>query len=400
MSREQLVELARRTISHARAGTVPQAEAVLEVPATNYFDPGRWRLEMDRIFKRVPLTLGFSGELSEPGDYRAVDVAGVPVLMVRGTDGVARLFVNTCSHRGAQIMEAGTGNTRRFTCPYHAWSYDPEGALVGILDRDEFGEIDTSCHGLTELPCEERAGLIFGGLTPGAELHLDDFLCGYESMLDTLGLADCNVVGRQSVEGPNWKVAYDGYLDFYHLPILHKDTFGPDYSNKAIYDAWGPHQRVTSPDHRILAWADSPEDEWSMRRINSGVWTIFPHISIARFDVDGGPIFMLSQLFPGADPDTSVTTQHFLAPFEPTDEQQQGIEKQMDFLLHVVRDEDYYTGRRIQAALKTGAKSHVMFGRNEAGGQRFHGFVDSLVAAEDDAAYRAVLARSEAVFQP
>ncbi len=400
MSREVLVQLARRTIAHARAGTVPQAESVAQIPASNYVDPDRWQLEIDRIFKRVPLTLGFSAELAEPGAYKALEVAGVPVLLTRGADGAVRSFVNMCSHRGAMIMEEGTGTTRRFTCPYHAWSYDPEGSLVGILDRDEFGDIDPSCHGLTALPCAERSGIIFGGLTPGAELHLDEYLCGYGEMLETLELADCTVVGSQSVEGPGWKVAYDGYLDFYHLPILHKDTFGPDYSNKAIYDAWGPHQRVTSPDQRILAWADKPEDEWTLRRINSGVWTIFPHISIARFDVDGGPMFMISQLFPGTDADSSVTTQHFLATFDPTPEQQEAIAKQMEFLLHVVREEDYYTGKRLQRALKTGTKSHVMFGRNEAGGQRFHGFVDALVEAEGPEEYLAVLSHSETAFQP
>lgn len=397
--------MARRTIAHAKAGTVPQAHEVVEVPATNYFDADRWRLEIDRIFKRVPLTLGFSCELSEPGSYRALEVAGVPVLLSRGADGAMRSFANVCSHRGATVVEPGSGTARRFTCPYHAWSYNSEGALVGILDRDEFGDVDPGCNGLTELPCAEVAGIIFGGLTPGAELHLDDFLCGYGPLLETLGLADAHLVGRQSVEGPNWKIAYDGYLDFYHLPILHKATFGPDYSNKAIYDAWGPHQRVTSPDHRVLAWADLPEAEWSMRRLNSGVWTIFPHVSVARFDVvvEGdlaGQISMVSQLFPGDDPDTSVTTQHFLANFEPTEAQQSAIDAQMVFLLNVVRDEDYFTGKRIQRNLKSGAKTHVKFGRNEAGGQRFHGYVDRLVNAADHEAYREVLAAGEVLHQP
>lgn len=399
MSREVLVELAKRTIAHAKAGTVPQAGDVAQVPASNYYDHDRWQLEMDRVFKRVPLTLAFSCELSEPGSYRALEVAGVPVLLTRGQDGVVRSFVNMCSHRGAMIMEDGTGTARRFTCPYHAWSYDQEGALVGVLDRDEFGEFDTSCHGLTQLPCEERAGIIFGSVTPGTDLHLDEFLCGYDEVLATHAFDECLFVGRQQVDGPNWKVAYDGYLDFYHLPILHKDTFGPDYSNKAIYDAWGPHQRVTSPDHRILEWADAPEDEWSMAKVNSGVWTIFPHISVARFDA-GVPMYMISQLFPGDTPDTSFTVQNFLAAEDPTDEQKEALAKQMEFLLHVVRDEDYFTGRRIQRALKTGTKSHVMFGRNEAGGQRFHGFVDDLIAAEDEAAYLALLNKSETVFQP
>ena len=63
MSRKQLVDLARRNIAHSKAGTVDQAPGIFRVPAANYYDPDRWRLEMDRIFKRLPLTLAFSAEL-------------------------------------------------------------------------------------------------------------------------------------------------------------------------------------------------------------------------------------------------------------------------------------------------------------------------------------------------
>ncbi|CAN0503265.1 unnamed protein product, partial [Phaeothamnion confervicola] len=181
--------------------------------------------------------LGFSCELKEPNSYRAMDVMGVPVLLIRGDDGVLRSFVNMCSHRGAIVVEEGSGTARRFTCPYHAWSYDGRGSLVGILDRAAFGEIDMACHGLTALPVAERAGLVFGGITPGMDFDIDRHLCGYGEMLEHLGFADCRLVGRQAVGGPNWKLAYDGYLDFYHLPILHKNTFGSDYNNKTINDA-------------------------------------------------------------------------------------------------------------------------------------------------------------------
>jgi nitrite reductase/ring-hydroxylating ferredoxin subunit len=408
MSRETLVELTRRTLDHARAGTVPLAGEVGRVPAANYHDPDRWQAEMDRVFKRLPLVLGFSCEFTEPNSYKAMEVAGVPVLLTKPGDGPVRGFVNMCSHRGAIIVPDGAGTARRFTCPYHAWSYDSEGALVGILDRDEFGDIDASCHGLTPLPVAERAGIVFGCLTPGDGLDLDAFLCGYDSMLDHHGFADCTFVGSQSVEGPNWKVAYDGYLDFYHLPILHKDTFGPDYSNKAIYDAWGPHQRVTSPDHRMLALDGIPEDEWSTDLLTAGVWTIFPHTSIAGFRIDGqgegedgsgGRMYMVSTLFPGADPDTSVTVQNFLAAFDPPESLQPIIAGQQEFLLRVVRDEDYFTGNRIQRAVKTGAKTEFLFGRNEAGGQRFHGWVDRLVAAETDDAVAGLFEQAEVVFQ-
>lgn len=421
MSRDVLVDLARRTLEHARAGTVPLAADIAEIPATNYYDPDRWQLEMDRVFKRLPLVLGFSCEFAEQNSYKALEVAGVPVLLTRSGDGPIKGFVNMCSHRGAIIAEDGSGVSRRFTCPYHAWSYDGDGQLVGILDRDEFGDLDPSCYGLTPLPVTVRSGIVFGCLQPtedpasgkntnnqetDIEGLVDRFLCGYGEMLDHHGFADCTYVGSQIAEGPNWKVAYDGYLDFYHLPILHKNTFGPDYSNKAIYDAWGPHQRVTSPDKRMMALDGVPEENWSDDLLTSGVWTIFPHTSIAGFAVtdpedetSGGRMYMVSTLFPGSDPDTSLTIQHFLAAFDPPESLAPMIEAQRKFLLKVVREEDYFTGNRIQRSVKTGAKSNFLFGRNEAGGQRFHGWVDRLVAAETADDTQGLFANAEVVFQ-
>ena len=398
MSREQLVAAAKRTLQHTKAGTVPLEPAVKRVPASNYYDINRWQLEMDRIFRRIPLMLGFSCELAEPHSYRALEVMGVPILLVRGDDGVLRSFVNMCSHRGAIIVEEGLGTARRFSCPYHAWTYDAGGSLVGILDRASFGEVDTSCLGLTQLPVAERAGLVFGGIVPGMDFDIDRHLCGYGEMLEHLNFAGCRVVGRQSVVGPNWKLAYDGYLDFYHLPILHKNTFGPDFGNKIINDAWGPHQRNVQPDERMLALEVRPEQDWPTAKLTSGIWTIFPHISVAGFDA-GGPLYMVSQLFPGDTPETSVTIQNFLATFEPDDEQQALIEKQMDFLLHVVRDEDYATINRIQRAVKTGIKSEFLFGRNEGPCQRFHEWVEALVGA-DDAEFHRLFSEAEEFHHP
>jgi carnitine monooxygenase subunit len=383
--RERLVDRAQRNLEMARTGELELVDSIVSVPASNYFDMDRWSAEMAQVFRRLPLTLAFTAEMPNPGDYKAMNVAGMPVLISRDVDGKVRAFVNTCSHRGAVLVPEGTGSARRFTCPYHAWSYDQKGDLVGILDREIFGDLDASCHGLASLPCGERAGLIFVTLDPHSTtpIDLDTFLCGYDEMLASLDLASCRVVGQQSIAGPNWKVAYDGYLDLYHLPILHKDTFGTAISNKAIYDAWGPHQRVTSPARTVPdALVDVPHNEWPIERLTLGVWTIFPHISIASFD-SGGRVFMVSQLFPGDDPGSSVTVQTFLhtQPDEPGQAEQ--VAGTMAFLHHVVQDEDYYTGLRLQQALKTRAKEHVLFGRNEGGGQRFHRWVDALLAADD-----------------
>ena len=146
--------------------------------------------------------------------------------------------------------------------------------------------------------------------------------------------------------------------------------------------------------------ADIDEADWSLRQLTSGIWTIFPHVSIARFDViEDVPMFMVSVLYPGDSPDTSITVQHFLTHAEMTDEVVEAMDTQQAFLLHVVRDEDYFTGKRIQQAAKTGAKSQFLFGRNELGGQRFHGWVDRLVAAESGDDFDNVMATAEVAFQ-
>ena len=383
MDKTQLIEMAKRHLDHVKAGTVDQAPGIYRVPAENYFDPDRWQREVEQIFKRLPLVLGFSCELREVGDYRSLEVADVPILLTRVADGGVRAFLNVCSHRGAAVVPEGSGSARRFSCPYHAWTYDNEGALVGIRKEGDFGDVDRSCLGLTPLAVAERAGIIFALLSPRAEFDVDAYLCGYDELLVHHHLESCHLVGRQSVKGPNWKVAYDGYLDFYHLPILHRESFGAEMPSDALYDAWGPHQRVSMPSSAYLGLEKMPEEEWDPQALIAGVWTIFPHVSIADFDA-GGKVYMVSQLFPGANADESITIQNFLATSAPDQERQERIEGLMKFLEHVVRDEDYFVGNLIQKSVKTGAKPEFLFGRNEAGGQRFHQWVNALLNTEDD----------------
>jgi len=141
---------------------------------------------------------------------------------------------------------------------------------------------------------------------------------------------------------------------------------------------------VNAPNPKLLGLEGTPEDEWEEYVLLGGVWTIFPHVSIATFEA-GGRGALVSQLFPGDNADRSLTIQSYFLDHEPDDEERELAEKQADFLEHVVRDEDYYTGLRIQRAVKTGAKSEFLFGRNEGGGHRFHRWVDKLIELDDAA---------------
>ena len=359
-------------------------ESVTTIPASNYFDPERWQREVDMIFKRVPLLLAMTAEIKEVNTYKAIDVVGMPVLISRGADGIARAFVNMCSHRGAQLVDPGVGTARRFACPYHNWTYNQEGDLVGVFKQDDFGQLDTSCLGLTQLPIAERAGLIWVTLSPDSKLDFDAFFAGYDEMLEFCDFASMNHFGTRILAGPNWKISFDGYVDFYHLPILHKNTFGPDMSPDALFHRVGPHQRVTGPRGNWAKLEGRPTSEWPESVLTGGVWSVFPHGSIAGFEIEGHKIYQVARVFPGATADESVTYLDFISTAPKTDEFIAAANKQIAFLENVVRDEDYATGLKIQRTVKTGAKKVLHFGRNEGGAQYVHGWLDALLVTADE----------------
>ncbi|HQS69152.1 MAG TPA: Rieske (2Fe-2S) protein, partial [Novosphingobium sp.] len=156
------------------------------VPARSYTDPDQWKAEMELVFKRVPLMLAFTAELPNAGDYKAMDAVGMPVLINRDKAGKVRAFLNVCSHRAAPVAAEGHGNCPRFTCKYHGWTYGPDGKLIGISEASKFGEVHKSELGLRELPCEEKAGMIFVVLTPNAPIDVDAYFRGFLDDFDAL----------------------------------------------------------------------------------------------------------------------------------------------------------------------------------------------------------------------
>jgi phenylpropionate dioxygenase-like ring-hydroxylating dioxygenase large terminal subunit len=391
MAREELMEMTRSLVSHGKAGTMELADDVISIPVADYIDETRFEREVDRIFKRLPLMLAPSCELPEPGSYKAMEVAGIPILLTRDKDGVARAFLNSCTHRGNPVAE-GKGTAPRFTCGYHGWTFRNNGDLLAVASPKDFGDIDKAAHCLKSFPLLERAGLIWVTLDPNSTLDIEDYLCGYDNLLANFGFENWHLFESRTLTGPNWKTAYDGYLDFYHLPVLHANTFGADFYNRANYFAWGPHQRLSAPTTKVklpdqddeIDLSEIPESDWPDYALMTGVWTIFPHISIASFDGGGKRGAMISQLFPGDSVGESFTTQFYVMENKPDDpEIIKGAHEQFAFLETVVADEDYKTGKRQHRALQADMMDSVLFGRNEGGGQAFHQWVHRLVEADD-----------------
>ena len=207
-------------------------------------------LERDRLFRERPIFMGLSTRLPKPGDYLTEDVAGMPVLMTRGADGEVRAFANICRHRGAPVAQ-GCGNARAFVCPYHGWTYDAAGKLLGTTDKVGFAGLDLASHGLVRLPAAERHGLMFVRPKPIAAgesgaIDIDADLGALVSDLAALKLETYPIFSADRVAPRiNWKFAVDTFLEGYHIPHLHRKTIAPYFiGNVGTFDGAGLHGRM------------------------------------------------------------------------------------------------------------------------------------------------------------
>ena len=161
-------------IDHNRTDLRP---ATRTATIEKYTDSERFVREKAEIFRKHPLFIGFSGSLSESGDYLALNYADEPLLVVRNREGELRAFLNFCTHRGAPLVEGRSNVKKNFSCPYHAWRYNLDGELVTIPHhKNDFEDLDKSCNGLQALAVEERLGMIFVMPDPNCELNLDTYL--------------------------------------------------------------------------------------------------------------------------------------------------------------------------------------------------------------------------------
>ncbi len=370
-SDRQLRELTGRLVELWRAGTTAMAADVMRQDVGAYLDQDRFEHEVERVFKRLPLALALGSELPGPRTYRALDVMGVPVLLTRADDGTARAFLNVCKHRGAPLCEPGQGEARRFTCPYHAWVYNPEGDLVGMFGASTFGDVDPAELALTPLACAEAAGFVFVCLTPGVTFDLDEFLGDFGPLVADLELDQWYIFEQRELDGPGWKVAWDGYLEGYHQQALHPTTVGLNtIANLMVHDTWGPHQRIVFGRKSLPELDNLPEDQWPVDAHIRLIHSIFPNVSISGIL---GDFALVSQLYPGPTVNSTRTVQTVLCRHEPsTDDEQAAARNFSNLVLQAVRDEDYWMGFQIQEALTSQATEVLMFGRNEPTLQHYH----------------------------
>ena len=369
MDRDHLIDLTRRALKLARDKTTDLAPSEYAVPADDYTSPDR--LARDRaMLMASPQLVGYASELPEPGTYCTKTVMGRSILLTRIADGTVKAFDNVCLHRQSQVV-SGCGTARRFSCPYHAWTYDLHGKLVGVPGKEGFPESSSRSAGLAELPATECAGFLWLSLDPHASLDVAAHLGPLADELESWGIGQWSPLGEKLLDTPiNWKLAIDTFAENYHFATVHKTTFATiARSNCTVFDAFGPHHRLVFPLNGICDLEGVPEEQWDPLRNMVVIYALFPNIVISA-TIANGELF---RVYPTDEPGRSITVHQNSTPLDLSVESvAAGAQAVFDYAHSTVRDEDYRLVSGLQANLESGARGHLVFGRNEPGLQHRH----------------------------
>ncbi len=373
----------KQLIERLDSGTNVDAGGLCIQPTSTYTDREQAARERREFFLGLPQCVGMSGDLAEPGAFLTNNDLDIPILATRDTDGTFRAFVNSCRHRGAIVETELRGTKRRFTCPFHAWSYDTGGALVGIPKPEHFGDIDTECHGLAPLPAEERHGLLFVHPDPDGVIDLGELLGDwFNDEFPTWNLGGMVPINHDTYDTAcNWKLAMDTFGETYHFSSLHKDTlFTTFHGNVQCYDddadVGGHSHRMILCRREIDEMRHLPEEHWDITVAGLPVYWIFPNVILMPFRAG---VFLVRAYPTLDDPGRHVSRIDFYMKPELEDatgpdalEIQMFIRTIARGFAEIIRDEDYAMGESQQAAANSGALDHIVFGRNEPALHHYH----------------------------
>ncbi|HEY6647365.1 MAG TPA: SRPBCC family protein [Mycobacterium sp.] len=372
-------EIVRRIFAHIDAGTTDEGEAWRE-PVQNYLDPIRFthELEMLRSFPSVYLP---SAAIPNAGDHAERVTFGVPLFAVRGKDGRARVFRNSCRHRGMALVE-GPGCSHALVCRYHGWTYRLDGTLSHVPHPEAFPDLDMPTRGLVEVDSREVDGLIvIGPLSPESGRDADAAMAALTDgspWRDKLLPAERLFAVRPALRDMNWKVLVEQFLEGYHIRTTHKDTFFPiQYDDLNVVEAFGPNSRITFPYKNIERLRDRPESTWNVGHRVTYVYHLFPNVMVATF-----PNQVLVITIDPIDVDhTTVTiyamvTPHVAERVSANPEDAAGARN----LLNEGGVEDNEMSEGVQRGLHAGANTFVEFGTHESAIGRFHATLDERLA--------------------
>ena len=370
MERDTQIRLIRRLLAASEAPELETVPGTSTLSPTRYLNPEELEVERKVLFRQRPVPLVHVSEVAEPGRFVTVDLAGVPLLIVRDRQGELHVHLNVCRHRGARVVTEPCGSAKALICPYHAWSYELSGRLFHVPRRSAFGansELDQLT--LHTVPFEERHGLLWVQID-GGTLDVADFL-GPEMDADLAGFGfDQFRVHRcvQHTRQANWKLVMDAFAEGYHVKSLHRESLSRFFIDASLTDDLTPHVRHVGARKTLFEIATQPESEWDFRAHTTLFYNLFP-CTVLVFHPDW--ITMLS-IVP-QDVDRVSVTHRALVPNGGDESQRARWDRSFDLIDgQVFQKEDFAIAESIQSTLSAAPDQPIFIGGLEAGMRLFH----------------------------
>jgi phenylpropionate dioxygenase-like ring-hydroxylating dioxygenase large terminal subunit len=228
--------LSREVLQQQLAAVIPDQNRSFGIPPACYADPGLLSLERQAVFHQGWVGLGRADRWPQGGDYSALEIAGVPLIVVRNRQGQLKAFANSCRHRGSQML-TGDGNCRKIKCPFHWWSYDLDGRLKVYARMENALDFDPGEFGLVEFPVALRSGFAFTSFTQ-APPDIDSWLAEFDAYHAPWSLENWRTTRVREFEvDSNWKTFIEVFNEYYHLPMVHPDSINWLYPEPDPADA-------------------------------------------------------------------------------------------------------------------------------------------------------------------
>lgn len=202
---------------------VPDAVDDFGLPGWAYTDPDYYAVEMDRVIRPAWQIVCHLSDMPHAGDWRAIELLGESIVVVRGDDGAVRAFANVCRHRGMRLVEGDAGCAKKLVCPYHAWVYELDGRLSGVPMRGDYPALDLAKTGLMPVDVEIWQAFVFVRLSNDGGPSVAEMMAPAEAEIAPYRFAEMQPIGTPWTRprAVNWKNVGDNYSDNLHIPVAH-----------------------------------------------------------------------------------------------------------------------------------------------------------------------------------
>lgn len=358
------------------------------IPLGRYTDPAFYALEREHLWRRTWLYALHTSELPERGSYKLCDIAGAPIVVVRGDDDVIRAFYNACRHRGAPVVRGACGSARMLVCQYHSWGYDLCGSLVRVPDERDFVGLQRDELGLPSVRCERWGGWVFVNLDPDA-VSLAEWLGPVPGILDELTAAPFRMIDTKSVSiGCNWKILAEGFLEVYHARTIHTNTVAKALDGRGAVMSLFPngHQSMYTPlNPDAMKGRDDGRDALAafegateLFYVTNPAHGIFPHV-ITPLDARGFPFLVF---WPEAIDRTRLDIVWFAPDWGDGPMPNADLWERRLAGFDVVMDEDYSNLEPIQRSMEHAAHGRQVLNYQERRIWHVHAWIDKVIGPE------------------